>query len=200
MVKFSLGVALAMVVLTGSVHAQHSAQKATIGIKGGLNIYNIHTNSSADFTTKLGFNAGLLAHVHLLPHLALQPEVVFSRQGVRGSGTGAKFRNDLDYINVPVLVQVMFDNGFRIEAGPQVGFLVSAKQKADNTPSRDIKNNFKSMDFGVSGGVSYVHPSTGFGVDARYNLGLTNINNIGTLKETNRGAQIGIFYLLHHRH
>ncbi len=79
----------------------------------------------------------------------------------------------------------MFDNGFRLQAGPQVGFLI----RADN------KNDYKPIDFGLSAGASYVFPPTGFGVDARYNFGLTNINKNGAVNSTNRGFQFGIFYI-----
>jgi len=100
----------------------------------------------------------------------------------------------LDYINVPFLLQYMFDNGFRLQAGPQVGFLVSAKSK-NNNDIINIKDNYKPIDFGVSIGASYVVPSTGFGIDARYNLGLSNINKESSVNSTNRGLQLGIFYI-----
>src|ERR1700712_1581911 len=117
--------------------AQHSSQKATIGIKGGINLYNIDLpdNGGAAFHNKIGFNAGLLAHIHLIPRLALQPEIVYSVQGTKGDGTVAKFNNNLNYLNVPVLLQFMFDNGFRLQAGPQVGFLLNAKQKIGGFPA-----------------------------------------------------------------
>ena len=101
---------------------------------------------------------------------------------------------NLDYINVPVLFQYMFDNGFRLQAGPQVGFLISAKSK-NNDNTTDIKDDLKPIDFGVSIGASYVFPPTGFGIDARYNLGLSNINKKSTVNSTNRGLQLGIFYI-----
>jgi hypothetical protein len=59
----------------------------------------------------------------------------------------------------------------------------------------DNKADLKPIDFGLSAGMSYVFPPTGFGVDARYNLGLTNINNNSAVNSTNRGFQFGIFYI-----
>jgi hypothetical protein len=88
----------------------------------------------------------------------------------------------------------MFDNGFRLQAGPQLGFLTSAKSKNNNNIT-DNKNDLNPIDFGVSIGASYVFPPTGFGIDARYNLGLSNINKNGTVNSTNRGIQLGIFYI-----
>ncbi|MEO7768298.1 MAG: outer membrane beta-barrel protein, partial [Ferruginibacter sp.] len=83
--KVNLSLALAAILIGGTVSAQHSGQKATLGVKGGLNLYNIHNNNSTSYDAKVGWNAGLLAHIHLVPHLALQPEVVYSAQGAKYS-------------------------------------------------------------------------------------------------------------------
>lgn len=178
-----------MVLAAGTATAQHT----NIGVKGGLNSFNIQTDNSSGFDSKIGLHAGLLGHIHLNHQYAFQPELVYSMQGATAGNTDFK----LDYINVPLLVQYMFDNGFRIQAGPQLGFLINAK--AENIDSVDIKDDFKSADLGLSVGASYVHPPTGFGVDARYNLGLSDISENSDVKSTNRGFQIGVFYLFGHR-
>jgi hypothetical protein len=92
----------------------------------------------------------------------------------------------------------MFDNGFRLEAGPQVGFLINAKAKMPNS-TVDIKDNLKKVDVGLGAGIGYVNPASNFGVDARYNLGLSNINDNTSSKSTNRGFQVGVFYLFKHK-
>jgi len=75
-----------------------------------------------------------------------------------------------------------------------VGILVSAKNEDE-----DIKDNLKSVDFGIGLGASYVHPPSGFGIDARYNHGLSNINDNDDFKSYNRGFQVGVFYLFKHK-
>ncbi len=169
-----------------------SAQNINIGTKIGLNSYTINTDNSSDFDSQIGLHAGLLGHIHLSSDFALQPELVYSMQGAKSGNTDLK----LDYINVPVILQYMFDNGFRLQAGLQVGLLVRAK--AENGSSVDIKDDFKSIDAGLSFGVSYVHSPTDFGIDLRYNLGLSDISENSNVSSTNRGFQIGIFYLFNH--
>ncbi len=192
--KLYLSLALAAILIGGTVSAQH----VNIGIKGGLNLYTINNSNGVKYDTKPDFNIGLLGHIHLAKDLAFQPEIVYSGQGAKfGSGT-TETKVNLGYINVPLLIQYMFDNGFRLQAGPQVGFLVNAKSKTNNV-STDIKNDVKPVDFALGAGVGYVHPATGFGVDARYNFGLSNINEVSTVKSLNRGAQIGVFYLFNHK-
>jgi hypothetical protein len=173
------------------------AQYVNIGIKGGLNLYNIKNSNGAKYDTKAGLNAGLIGHIHLDRQFAIQPEVVYSSQGAKYTTVGIETKLNLGYINVPVLIQYMFDNGFRIEAGPQVGFLISAKSETNNI-NIDVKNNLQSVDFGLGAGLSYVNPSTGFSIDGRYNLGLSNINESSSVKSTNKGFQLGIFYLFKH--
>jgi hypothetical protein len=170
-----------------------SAQNINIGTKIGLNSYTFDNDSGQGFDSNLGLHAGLLGHIHLKRQFGLQPEIVYSMQGAASGNTNL----NLDYINIPVLLQYMFDNGFRIQAGPQIGLLVRAKA-VNNSTTIDIKDDFKSIDAGLSFGASYVHTPTDFGIDLRYNLGLSDISESSSIKSTSRGFQIGIFYLFNH--
>jgi hypothetical protein len=117
-----------------------NAQDVHFGLKAGLNASSLNYNNNSDMQTKIGFNAGLLAHIHTSNKFwAVQPEIYYSQEGAK-SKSNSNVSADLGYLNIPVLVQYMFDNGFRIEAGPQVGFLMNAKTKVGNN-STDIKNN-----------------------------------------------------------
>lgn len=174
-----------------------NAQDINIGVKGGLNVYNINNDNNSEYDSKLGFHAGLIGHIHLTRRFAVQPELVYSVQGAKYTNGGVESKLNLGYINIPVLLQYMFDNGFRLQAGPQLGFMLNAKTEVGNVKS-DVKDNFKTVDFGLGFGAGYVTTS-GFGVDARYNLGLSNINENDAVKSTNRGFQLGVFYLLKHK-
>jgi hypothetical protein len=93
----------------------------------------------------------------------------------------------------------MFDNGFRLEAGPQVGFLTNAKAELNGGEGVDVKSSFKKVDFAIGAGIGYINPNTGFGVDARYNYGLSNINENGSVNSYNRGFQLGLLYQFQHK-
>ena len=192
--------AILMIGSAGKLNAQHGdtkAKKVTLGAKGGLNIYNIHNDNGVKYDTKLGFHLGLLGHIHLDKQFAIQPELVYSAQGAKYTVAGNEVKMKLGYINVPVMFQYMFDNGFRLQAGPQVGFLASAKSETNNS-NIDIKDDLKKVDFALGFGAGYINPKSGFGVDARYNLGLSDINETGSVKSTNRGFQLGVFYQFRH--
>lgn len=180
--KIIITTVLSFLLLSGVASAQH----INIGVKGGLNAYTITEGFVLDNDLKLGWHLGLIGHIHLINPIALQPEVVFSMQGSKDT--------NLNYINVPFMFQYMYDNGFRIQAGPQFGVLVSAKSQDIN-----VKDDYETFDMALGVGLSYVNPVTNFGVDVRYNHGLSNINKNTEAKLYNRGFQAGVFYLFNHQ-
>jgi hypothetical protein len=194
MKKFSLF--LCTLFITASIFAQQAA----IGLKAGLNVSNLSNSTGYDMGSKLGFNGGLLAHIHLNPSLALQPEAVYSSQGAKYTITGTEHTLSLNYINIPVQLQYMFNNGFRLQTGPQVGFLAGVKDKVnDEETGYFTSQDFKTIDFSWTAGLGYLSTS-GIGVDARYNFGISDINNVGSNVLHNNVFQLGLFYMLHSNH
>ena len=192
--RFFLNILFFTILTTSFVSAQH----VNLGFKAGLNVYNIHNDNGVQNDSKVGFHVGLLGHIHITPHFGIQPEIMYSLQGATKQFGANDNTANLSYLNIPVMFQYMFDYGFRIEAGPQLGFLLSAKNDT-NGVSVDIKDQLETVDFGIGVGVSYIHVPSGFGVDLRYNFGLTDISKDETVKSTNMGLQFGVFYLLKHR-
>ena len=185
---------LTCVLMSVTIYAQH----VNLGIKGGLNGYAIKGDNSSDNDVKIGFHLGLLGHTHMGRQFALQPEIVYSVQGTKYKIAGTERSLNLNYINIPVLFQYMYDNGFRLQAGPQLGIMTSANLVTGSIKN-EVKGSFNSTDIGLTVGMSYVQPSTGFGLDIRYNHGLTNLNVSNTVNSYNRGIQAGVFYLFGHK-
>jgi hypothetical protein len=169
-----------------------SKAQVHFGFKAGMNASSLNFEGNTDMQTKIGFNAGVLAHIHSnSAQWALQPELYYSAEGAKYKSNSDESLN-LGYLNLPVLVQYMFDNGFRIEAGPQVGFLMSAKAK-DNNGSVDVKDGYKGTTFSIPVGVGYL-THTGLGFDARYNFGISNIVDNAGPKVKSNVFQFGLFY------
>src|SRR4249919_385370 len=99
------------------------AQHAEFGIKGGVNFATLSGDDNNDLGTRTSFHIGGLAHLHLSKQFAIQPELMYSGQGADFNGGDIK----LSYINIPVIAQYMFGEGFRIQTGPQFGLLTGAK-------------------------------------------------------------------------
>jgi hypothetical protein len=127
------------------------AQGVSGGIKAGLNLAN-QTYSSSGYTTSPSFLPALHGGVYLTAmftnHFGLQPELLYSGQGAKSGDE--KFK--LAYINIPVLLRYNVNSLLSFHAGPQVGFLMSAKDKVSSN-STDIKDQFKSSDVSVAAGI-----------------------------------------------
>jgi len=177
------------------------AQKSSMGLKAGVNISNLSNSSGYDMGSKVGFHGGLLAHIHLVPSLALQPEVMYSSQGAKyTTSDGNEHTLSLNYVNIPLQLQYMFNNGFRIQTGPQVGFLAQVKDKVKETETGFFTSqDFKTVDLSWSAGLGYLSYS-GLGIDARYNFGISDINNAGNNVLKNNVFQLGVFYMLKNNH
>ena len=104
---------------------------------------------------------------------AIQPELLYSTQGVKLDFEGEEGDLKLDYINIPIMFKYYVADAFSLELGPQIGFLVSADGKSDGV-SVDIKDETKSVDVSLGFGASYNFAEK-FMLGARYNLGLTRV-------------------------
>lgn len=165
------------------------AQKAQFGIKGGLNISNFSGDTEGvDFKSRVGFSGGVFAAIKFSEKITLQPEILFSTQGaeaqnVEADVNGVIYTGDvkfnLSYINIPVMFKYYVADKFNLEAGPQIGFLTSAKTSTkidgfSQTDEQDAKDYFESVDFGLNLGAGYDFTKK-ISAGVRYNFGLSNI-------------------------
>jgi len=183
---------IALVLVAGLSLASAKAQ-IQFGVKAGANFANVTKVDGSK--TLVSINGGVLANIPLAGALSLQPEVVYSGQGAKGDGG----KTTLNYINVPVLVKYSLPVGVFFQTGPQIGFLTSAKDKADGGESVNVKDAFKSTDFSWALGAGYLIPEVNLGFDVRYNLGLTKlgktVDGASSFDGKNTVFQVGVFYL-----
>ncbi|AWG20132.1 hypothetical protein FFWV33_00655 [Flavobacterium faecale] len=157
---------LTLAILTVLGFTNVTAQKIKFGIKGGLNFANISGDNTKDASTVTAFNFGVLSEIPLSDKFSFQPELLYSGQGYSLNDKTIA----LGYLNVPLMGKYYVSKGFSVEAGPQIGYLLSAKNE-----SLDIKNSLKTVDFGVNFGLGY-KLENGLNFGARYNMGVSNIN------------------------
>jgi hypothetical protein len=166
------------------------------GVKAGANFATLTGSASDGAKSKVDFNGGVFARVPLFNTFFLQPEVVYSGQGAKATMNETDYTVNQSYLNVPVLFQYQHESGLFAETGPQIGFLLAANVKAAGV-SQDIKSSYKSTDFSWAFGVGYRLSSIPAGINARYNLGLTNIAADETSGQTLKNSvfQVGLFYM-----
>ena len=169
------------------------AQEVKFGAKVGLNISNV-SGDIEESKNKVGFQIGGFAEIKVTDKFSIQPEMLYSTQGTKADQTytdaDGSFNIDLtqklNYLNIPVMAKYYVDKKFYVEAGPQIGFLLSAEQKAEasgvyfgqpvnETETVDNKSSLNSTDFGVNIGLGY-NFSDQVGANLRYTSGLSDVD------------------------
>lgn len=148
-----------------------NAQQTKFGVKAGLNLTTFAGGNYYDAKSLVGFQVGGFAEIKIIERLSIQPEVLFSTQGAKLDGGSGDLDRKLNYINVPVLAKFYITKQFTAEAGPQIGFLVSAKSNGN-----DVKDAYKSVDTGFNFGLGY-NFTENVSVGLRYTVGLANIGD-----------------------
>ncbi|HSD13015.1 MAG TPA: porin family protein [Flavobacterium sp.] len=166
------------------------AQKFNWGLKAGLNVSSL-TGDIENTKSLAGFNAGLFSEIKVLKLLAIQPEVVYSTQGTAFDDfEGHSVESlKLDYINVPVLAKLYIFNLVYLEAGPQMGFLMNAKQG-----SADVKDTIEDTDLAIAAGLG-VSFADKFRANGRVNFGTTDIDKSEDADVKSMTIQIGAAYI-----
>jgi len=118
----------------GSMFAQKSSadfrEKLTFGVKAGANLSNVYDSQGEQFNadSKLGLAAGVFVALPLGKYFGIQPEILFSQKGYKGSGSilgsDYSFSYTSNYIDVPLLLAFKPISLITIVAGPQYSFLV----------------------------------------------------------------------------
>ncbi len=169
-----------------------NAQDVKFGAKAGLNMSNFGGDVENN-KMKAGFQVGGFAEIKISEKFAVQPELVFSNLGAKFDLDGVTATENLNYIAIPVMAKYFVADKFSIEAGPQIGFLMSAKYKEDGE-SVDTKDGYNSTDFGLNVGVGY-DITENIGVGLRYTAGLSNIaKDSGDSKINNSNIALSVGY------
>ncbi|AYN02377.1 PorT family protein [Chryseobacterium aahli] len=223
---------LGLAITAGSLaFAQTTTTKSTsssdvrFGVKGGMNVSSLSKDAGLeDQKSKIGFNAGIFATIPVAESFSIQPEVLYSQYGAKIESTneftvlGTTTRNvesystNLDYIAVPVMFQYNFVPNFYVEAGPEFGFLVGAKNKGDRTTTvttgsntstssasysdKIDKDNLNTFNFGIGLGAGYYFTDN-IGITARYVAGVTDVAKDrpnGSDAVRNNTFQVGLAY------
>jgi hypothetical protein len=157
-----------------------NAQETKFGVKAGVNLATLGGDAE-DVSSKIGFHVGGFAEFKISDKFAIQPELLFSTQGAKEEyseeGFDVENKLNLSYLNIPVMAKFYVAEKFSLEAGPQIGFLLSAKSKVESgdfSGEVDVKDAYESIDFGVNFGAGYDFTEN-LSAGIRYNLGLSNI-------------------------
>jgi hypothetical protein len=173
MKKFIL---LATVFIAFTAKAQ---EKINIGIKVGQNFTSV--NSVAVDRHVASYHGGITMQIGLTDKISLVPELLLSQtklstnpsiMDVLGDSRYKPETYHLNYMIVPLLVQVKPFSALLLQAGPQYGILLD--QKKDGKENAQLA--FQQGEFSFVGGAKV--NLGGFFVYGRYLVGLQNINEL----------------------
>jgi hypothetical protein len=140
------------------------------GIKGGLNMASEMNNDGDSTGSIAGIHLGFFLETQIARMVDFQPEILFSMQGgAEASGNEER----MNYINVPLMFKFYTGQGrrFSIDAGPQLGYMFSAKYNGTSVYDSGF---LKKFDASIGVGVSYKFDG-GFDIGARFLVGVTPI-------------------------
>ena len=198
----------AVVMCSLTAFAQSKEGSFNILPKAGINISNLSNKDNAK--VKVGFTAGAEAEYQLTKQLSLSAGALFSMQGAKSTTVFREVDNttkeirevdikntmEFDYINVPILANYYIIEGLAVKLGIQPGFNIIAKRKRTDGVEKESKNlsdlgvDVRKVDISIPIGISYEFND--FVVDARFNLGLTEVADL--VKSKNRVFQITFGY------
>lgn len=169
--------------------AMAQTEKVKLGVKAGLNISSLtFDENELKSSDKTGFTAGLMAEIPLAKSFSVQPELLFSQQGMKLSYSDPEVENShykstiaLNYLNIPIMLKYYVVKGLSLQAGPQVGILLKANNKYqdnflgyDNHDKMDLKDYSNGVDASVNFGLGYQFQNK-FYVDVRYNMSYNDV-------------------------
>ncbi|TBX70416.1 PorT family protein [Flavobacterium silvisoli] len=183
MKKIILTMAVVLTAAFANAQKKGASEDMRYGIKGGLVSANYGADAN-DGDPRTGFYLGGLVDFTISEKFHVQPELLYTMEG-----NGEK-EFDLNFIRIPVLAKFYVADAFSLHAGPEIAFVAGGG---------DAKDYLKSMDFALGFGAAYELPS-GLFFDARYNLGLSDLNDfpsgsgLETAKITQNSFNIGLGY------
>lgn len=171
-----------------SVNSVKGQDKIQIGIKSGINIsyFTGQTLNNYELTSRTSFHIGLLGEYFLGARWNLQPELLYSEQGFSSvNNDHEEIEVNLNYLQIPVLVEYQFINNLFVQSGPQLSYLLKEDY---NSVSRRL--NYNRFDFSLGLGLEYEIDR--FFLNVRYGLGLNRIFKNSGERNQNRVFQAGL--------
>ncbi|SRX55811.1 porin family protein [Aequorivita sp. CIP111184] len=164
MKKLLLFVAVATLSFTAA-----QSQNVRFGAKAGVNFSSLNGSDIDNVDMLTGLHVGAVARIGISELFAIQPEIVYSLQGY---SLDDDLKVNLNYINLPIMVDFTLAEGFSLQAGPQVGFNLSSKVDFDG--EKEDAEGVQTVDIGAGLGAQYILPMNLF-FQARYVTGLTSV-------------------------
>ncbi len=153
-----------------TIQAQSTDRRENLkfGVKAGINVSNIWDSQNQEFTadSKVGFAGGIFLGIPIGSFLGLQPEILISQKGFKGSGTllGSPYSTSrtTTYLDITLQLQLNPAPFITLLAGPQFSYLLKQKDTytygSNSTEQEQEFNNenIRKNILGLVGGVDLI--------------------------------------------
>ncbi|WP_316765244.1 porin family protein [Pedobacter frigiditerrae] len=167
------------------------------GLKGGMNLSKFNTTNTFSSDNQAGYYGGVWARIGAAG-LHLQPELYLSGKNTTlVNSTGQENEVKFTSLDVPVLVGTKLGAagvGLRLNTGPVVSFLLNEDQNFSQAASAAFSGKFKDQSFAWQFGAGVDLGK--LGIDLRYELGLSKINEAGYQSTKLNLYTLGLAYKL----
>lgn len=164
------------------------------GLKSGVN-YGRLSGYSGD--GRLGSHAGISMQWAFNKKWKVQPELLYSEEGQRYQAEENELMTErtvaIHFASVPLMLQYSPSSKFFIEAGPQLSFLVGAKDGSKGGAKTDVRRNLRNSQFALNAGAGVVTGKR-ITVYLRYSMGLTDLTLYDNDRDCSRVLQAGLTY------
>jgi len=180
-----------------------------LGVGLGLNLANVSTiDGQNNASSRTSFNAGVSGEYYFSDRWGLKAKLTYDSKGwsdgfVEDLESNNKVTTDfkLNYITLPIMANWHFgsNRNWYLNFGPYVGFLVNAE---DSKLGLDLKDTFKSTDFGLAFGIGYkfeIDDNIKLYIEYDEQSGLSDIfeeNSGGVIKNGRGSFNIGALFSL----
>ncbi|MFZ1703032.1 MAG: porin family protein [Saprospiraceae bacterium] len=157
-----IGITLFMLMST-LISAQESMSRIQIGAKAGLSYSNVYDAVGEEFNAdaRFGFTGGVFLSIPLMRFLGIQPELLITQKGFKGSGhlfgSQYNFERTTTFFEIPLLVALKPSQFVTILVGPQYSYLIKQRDEFTNSltsfvQEEEFKNdNIRKNILGITG-------------------------------------------------
>lgn len=169
---------LAIVLLSSAgIMAQEREGTLTVQPRVGVNL-----SSMTDYNKmKFGYAFGMEMEYQITDIFSLSAALMYSDQGAKDDETGTDEILDIDFVNVPIMLNCYVVPGLAVKAGVQPAFRTKTTVKYDGMKMdvdwllKQYGTDTEMSKFMLSVPVGLSYEYNHFVLDARYNIGVTDL-------------------------
>jgi hypothetical protein len=153
--------------------------QASFGLKAGGMLSTRVTNTldhNLDIA-KLSYVGGVFYSFPIHEQFGLQVELLYANKAIELERRRwvQLIREDLHYLNLPVMLQYKLKERLTLELGPEIGYLIGQKQVVSNISTQRPSPFTKDFDMAINLGIGY-EPVNRVLLNLRYNFGIFDID------------------------